>query len=176
MKFLRTAALIAALTASVVGTADVSAQSQTSDQSGAMTLQFTIAKYVEFISHAPSTHNLGTELRPGALVAVPDGMVMREFRANTPFSLSVTGITSDGQMAFVNAAGEQVMLDVACSTWDTSTVQSDLAHEDWDCNGGSLHVGRTTGWASLRLSLSSVPYGLSAGEYSGVVFFDIEAM
>jgi hypothetical protein len=176
MKFLRIAALLAgALAGSVGATNDLSAQAQTSDQSGAMTLSFTIAKYVEFISHTPSRHSVGTELSPGMPLAAPDGIILREFRANTPYTLSVSGITADSKVRFVNAHGEEIQLDAGCRTWDTSLVQSDQPYYDWDCNGGTVFEPRSSGWASLRLTLATAPHA-RAGEYLATVFFVIESM
>jgi hypothetical protein len=173
MKFLRIAALIA--TAMAASTSSLNAQVQDSDQSGALSLYFTIAKHVEFISHEPSRHSLGVNLTPGLPVAMPDGIVMREFRANTPYTLSVSGMTADSKVRFVNAQGEEVQLAADCRTWDTSLVQSDQPYYDWDCNGGTAFQPRSSGWASLRLLLISTP-NIRAGEYSATVFFVIEAL
>jgi hypothetical protein len=169
---LRTAALLAAMAASANG---LCAQAQTSDQSGAMTLSFTIAKHVEFISHAPGRHPVGTDLSPSMPTAVPDGTIMREFKANTPYTLSVSGITADSKVRFANAYGEVIELGADCRTWDAMEVKSGQPYYDWDCNGGSVFEPRASGWASLRLLLVPTP-NLRAGEYTATVFFVIEAI
>lgn len=174
MKFLRIAALLAS-TVAAASTTTLSAQVQDSDQSGAMSLYFTIAKHVEFISHEPSRHSIGTDLSPVMPMALPDGIVMREFKANTPYTLSVSGITADSKVRFVNAHGEEVQLTADCRTWDTAQVQSDQPYYDWDCNGGTAFEPRSSGWASLRLLLVPAP-DVRAGEYTATVFFVIEAI
>lgn len=187
MKFYKLAALVAAMTTASVGASDLRAQvlsEQTRDESGAVTLQFTVSKWVEFISHSPQTYNLASNLAPvsgggiggpGYMYA-PDGTVMREFRANTPYALSISGLTSESKLRFVGAAGDEVLVDAGCRTWDSSLVQSDQPYYDWNCLGGHAFQPKShTQWASLRLTLAQAPF-TTAGVYSATVYFVIEAI
>ncbi len=185
MKFFKLAALVAAMTTAAVGASDVHAQSpseQTRDESGALTLQFTISKWVEFISHSPQTINLSSNVAPvsGGGIGGPgylyahDGIIMREFRANTPYNLSVSGLTSESKLRFVGPGGDEILMDAGCRTWDSSLIQSDQPYYDWPCMGYGFQPKSHSQWASLRLTLAQAPF-VPAGVYTATVYFVIEA-
>lgn len=187
MTFTKTAAAVAALLALSGAASGLSAQAQTSDRSGAMTLQFTIAKWVEIVSDAPSTHNL-TEQSPDGGVApgvgmidTPDGMVTREIRANTLYRLSVQGLTETGRLEFLagqSPAGTGILLSLQCKLSPTERPASAADYSEFDCINSGPMVPTSSSWVTLRAFTDdpAVTEDRRAGLYQATVYLQIEAL
>lgn len=185
MSFTKNSAAVAAMLALCVAPAALHAQSQTSDRSGAITLQFTVAQWVEVISDAPSTHNLteGTDgVTPGqGMIDTPDGMVTREVRANTMYRLSVEGVAENSQVEFVagqNSPGTGILLEMECKTSTTETPASPSEYARFNCFDSGPMVPTNSTWVTLRVFTEnpSVTENLRAGLYQATVYLQIEAL
>lgn len=188
MHFVQTVAATAALMALCGAPSALHAQfAQTSDRSGAITLQFTVAKWVEVVSDAPSTHNLTENLPDGGVapglgeIDTPDGTVTREVRANTPYRLSVQGLNESGELEFVagqGAPGTGIMLSLQCRLSDTEMPAAASGYEDFDCvNSGPL-APTASSWVTLRAYADdpAVTENRAAGLYQATVYLQIEAL
>lgn len=185
MQFTKTAAAVAAMFALCGVPSAVEAQSaQTTDRSGAITLQFTVAKWVEVVSDAPSTHNLteGAEAIPGAgVIDTPDGMVTREIRANTPYRLSVVGVEEDSKIEFIsggNTPGSGILLDMECKTSATEMPASPTEYQQFHCSDSGPMEPTGSSWVTLRAYTDdpSATENRRAGLYQATVYLQIEAL
>ena len=184
MQFTKTAAAAAAMLALCAAPSVVNAQSQTTDRSGAITLQFTVAKWVEVVSDAPSTHNLteGADATPGVgMIDTPDGMVTREIRANTMYRLSVVGVEDNEKVEFIagyNVPGSGILLDMECKTSDTEMPSSPSEYKRFYCSDSGPMVPTNSTWVTLRAYTEdpAVTENRRAGLYQATVYLQIEAL
>jgi hypothetical protein len=185
MQFTKTAAAVAAMLALGAAPSVVNAQlAQTTDRSGAITLQFTVAKWVEVVSDAPSTHNLteGAEATPGVgMIDTPDGMVTREVRANTMYRLSVVGVAENEKLEFIagyNVPGSGILLDMECKTSDTEMPASPSEYQRFHCFDSGPMVPTNSTWVTLRAYTEdpAVTENRRAGLYQATVYLQIEAL
>jgi len=183
MQFTKMAALAALLTVSAAGS--LAAQAQTTDRSGAITLQFQIAKYVEIVSHEPSTHDLTSDspdgVTPGAgLIDTPDGTVTREVRANTMYRLSVVGADELGVefLAGYGAPGTGIRLKLQCKSSATEHPASPSDYQNWFCLNSGPMVPTSSSWVTLRAYTEdpSATANMQAGLYQATVYLQIEAI
>lgn len=189
MMFKKLAAFVA--TAAALGAAPaLQAQStipnpQLTDRSGAITMQFSIAKWVEVVSDAPSTHNLTGNtagVTPGiGIIDMPDGMVTREIRANTMYRLSVEGVDEGGGLEFVpgqSAPGTGIWLNVECKLSATEMPASPDDYDLFDCFNSGPMVPTASSWVTLRAFSDNpqVTEGYRAGLYQATVYIQIEAL
>lgn len=188
MTFQKLAAVLAATAALTAGPtlqAQGPALPQLTDRSGAITMQFTIAKWVEIVSDAPSMHNLtgGTAgIAPGlGMVDTPDGMVTREIKANTMYRLSVEGLTESGELEFLpggDGPGAGILLVLQCKLSATELPASADEYDEWDCPNSGPMVPTTSAWVTLRAFTES-PQATAdwrAGLYQATVYLQIEAL
>lgn len=187
MQFTKNAAAVAAMLALCAAPRALSAQAaQTTDRSGGITLQFTVAKWVEVVSDAPSTHNL-TEgdqdgVAPGqAIIDTPDGMVTREIRANTTYRLTVQGLTENGEIEFIageSPPGTGIMLQMQCRISATEMPSSPSEYSDFLCTDSGPMEPTSSSWVTLRAYTEdpSVTENQRAGIYQATVYLQIEAL
>lgn len=187
MPFTKNAAAVAAMLALCAGPSALSAQSaQTTDRSGAITLQFTVAKWVEVVSDAPSTHNL-TESDPDGvapgqgIIDTPDGMVTREIRANTMYRLTVQGMSETGEVEFIAGQappGTGIILQMQCRISATEHPAAPSDYSDWLCSNSGPMVPTSSSWVTLRAYTEdpSVTENRRAGLYQATVYLQIEAL
>lgn len=188
MTFKKLAAVVA--TAAALGAApalqaqSIPAGPQLTDRSGAITMQFSIAKWVEVVSDAPSTHNLtgGSEgVTPGVgMIDTPDGMVTREIKANTMYRLSVEGV-QEGGLEFVagqGAPGTGIVLAVECKLSATEQPASPDEYDAFECSNSGPMVPTASSWVTLRAFTENpqVTEGYRAGLYQATVYIQIEAL
>jgi hypothetical protein len=163
---------------------------QLSDQSGPMTFSLQIAKHVEMVSHAPSAHNLSQAYdwkggrTPGGVLSTntlhTSNPTMRQIRANTPFRVSVVGLTADRKLVFRNARGDELSLTTACDMLTSSDPQTRSLQTVFDClNGPVFPVGQSmvTRWVLFHAytPLAIDTNNAAAGVYTATIYLQIEA-
>ncbi|MDB4950460.1 MAG: hypothetical protein JWM27_3109 [Gemmatimonadetes bacterium] len=187
MRFTKNAAAVAAMLALCAAPTALNAQSaQTTDRSGAITLQFTVAKWVEVVSHAPSTHNLTASQPEGVApgqgsIDTPDGMVTREIKANTAYRLTLQGLSANGDVEFIAGQappGTGIMLKMQCRLSATEHPSAPSEYADWLCSNSGPLVPTNSSWVTLRAYTenASVTANRRAGLYQATVYLQIEAL
>lgn len=174
---------VLALSAAAATSSRASAQSQTSDRSGAINVQFTISKWVDILSNTASTYDLTQGLtdglQPGAAIGTPDGAVTREVKANTPYRLLVTGLDADGRLTFHGSApSSTVTLDFQCQSSADQIPSSASGYSDWSCAGSEQMEPTTSSWVTLRAYSQdpTISAEALAGVYTATVYLQIEAV
>lgn len=163
---------------------------QLSDQSGPLTLTLQIAKHVEVVSHAPSTHDLlshwGTEGMPPGFGSFGTGNLhrsnptIREVRANTPYKVSVVGLTADRKLVFRNAQGAELRLATECDLLTSSDPATRNVQTVFDClNSPVFPAGQSmaTRWVLFHAytALRTDTNNAAAGVYTATVYIQIDA-
>lgn len=186
MQFTKNAAAVAAMLALCAAPSALNAQfGQTTDRSGAITLQFTVAKWVEVVSDAPSTHDLTENtdgVTPGqGIIDTPEGAVTREIRANTMYRLTLQGINDLGEIEFIAGQappGTGIILQMQCRISATEHPASPSEYSDWLCSNSGPMVPTSSSWVTLRAYTDdpSVTENRRAGLYQATVYLQIEAL
>jgi hypothetical protein len=166
------------------------ARAQLSDQSGPLTFTLQVAKHVEMVSHAPSSHDLLYFWGPAGM---PPGYgafgtsnldesnpTIREVRANTPFRVSVVGLTADRKLVFRNARGDELRLTTACDMLTSGDPSTRTLQTIFDCLESPVFpVGAAmeTRWILFHAytPLKSDTNGAAAGVYTATVYIQIDA-
>lgn len=181
--------IMAALGAVLLAPALAFAQEQTSDQSGAITFLVGIAPYVEVVNHDASLHILepAWEARGGVIpgYGISSGSihatnpVMREVRANTPYRLSIDGITPDSRIVFTSEHGDELTLTAVCDHLRSPDPAIRTLATIFDCRGSTPFQPSATGsmWLLFHAytPLRTDTNGAMAGTYTATIYFQIDA-
>lgn len=165
-------------------------RAQLSDQSGPLTFSLQMAKHVEMVSHAPSSHDLlyfwGPEGMPPGYGAFGTNNLhrtnptIRQVRANTPFRVSVVGLTADRKLVFRNSRGDELSLTTACDMLTSSDPSTRTLQTVFDCLDSPVFpVGQAmaTRWVLFHAytPLRTDTNDAEAGVYTATVYIQIDA-
>ena len=186
MSKLRTCLGVVGAAVALLGAAGtLSAQEQLTDRSGAITLQATLAPYVNVLNEAGATFDLTAHLpggaQPGTAFARPGGLVVG-VQANTAYRLSVTGIDAASKVTLRNADDVPLVVTVSCGMADQAVPPS---WTPFACpsSGSIAPVFDTATSVNLTryVQLSGAAAGSDtemkpAGVYTGVVYLQVDAL
>lgn len=181
--------ILAALGAVLLAPTLAFAQEQTSDQSGAITFLVGVAPWVEVVNHDASLHIMEPwwEARggviPGYAISTNSihttNPVMREVRANTPYRLSVDGITADSRIVFTSEHGDELTLTAVCDHLPAPDPEVRTLATIFDCRGSTPFQPSATGsmWVLFHAytPLRTDTEGAQAGTYSATIYIQIDA-
>lgn len=171
--------------AALLGAPPVAAQ--LTDQSGPVTFAVDVARHVEVVSDAPSTHNMTRDMdwrggySPGLAVSTGPTLTVeppiREIRANTPYRVSVVGLRADGKLVFTSQHGDEMALTTTCDHLASSDPQSRTLATIFDCRGSPVFSAVGTRWVLFHAytPLRTDTNGARAGVYTATVYIQIDA-
>lgn len=178
---------LCALAAAALLGAAAPAAAQLTDQSGPITFTVDVARYVEVVSDAPSTHNMTEWIdwrggsAPGLVVSTSSTLQgnppMREIRANTPYRISIVGLRADGKLVFANQHGDEMALTTLCDHLTTPDPASRTTATIFDCMGSPVFSAVGSRWVLFHAYTPrrTDTDGARAGVYTATVYIQIDA-
>jgi hypothetical protein len=180
-----------ALAGAAAVTAAAPSAAQLADQSGTLTFRLQVAKHVEVVSHEPSSHDLtdvwGPDGMPPGYGAIgTDNLfetspTIREVRANTPFRVTVLGLTADGKLVFRNARGAELTLATACDMLTSTNPDDRDLLTIFDCVDSPVFLVEqpmSSRWVLFHAytPLRTDTENAAAGVYTATVYIQIDAI